>query len=103
MARLSLPIGVDGCLVAGAAGVCSRVGVAIRIVFVFLILFDLHALTVNLEHLLVLRLVLVESIDEELDVGHLINAETLSDSVDLDLEGFFAANFLRPLVRLIID
>ena len=50
-----------------------------------------------------LLLVLVEHVDEELHVGHVLNADRLADGVDLDLKLLLGIDTLAPLEGFVVN
>ena len=79
-----------------------RLWVVATFLLLLLLLF-LHTLAFFLERLLMLLLELVEHVDQELDVVHVLDAERLSHGVNLDLELLFGIDSLAALQSLVID
>ena len=90
------------CLLGVGEGARLRLWVVATFLLLLLLLF-LHALAFLLERLLMLLLVLVEHVDQELNVVHVLDTERLSHGVNLDLELLFGIDALAALQSLVVN
>jgi len=101
-----LALAVKRGLIAGLLGIVGGVWHAVGLestrLHLFL-LFFLHALFLLLQLLLMLLLILVQHVHQQLHICHVLNAETFTDGVDLDLELLFRGSFTASLHGFIID
>ena len=105
-ASLTFGSAVKSGFIACLLGVGERAGLRLWVVATFLLLLlllFLHALAFLLEPLLMLLLVLVEHVDQEFDIVHVLDAERLPHGVNLDLELLFGIDALAALHSLVVD
>ena len=106
-AGLSISTSVHSRLIA-CLSLVGRVRVVVRVrsqtsVLEVLVVLSLHPEALLLEAFLILLLVLVEHVDKELNVSHVLDAQTPPHRVDLDLELLLGVSTLASLDSLVID